>query len=157
MYHTNLSKNPKDQMEIYLITGMYEKVKEECNRIFSTSQYFDFNLFYVPETDRFREIDRFLYDSKHMLRYENEYTGNVIVDISEWNRNFINTYFDSFMYFLKDNITKYKCILIADDRCSDALMKKLKLFFSELKEIQLPIRTEKKQTQIGFAINDERR
>lgn len=151
-----LMEGTKNNEEVYLITGIYEKVKEECNKIFSTSQYFDFNLFYVPETDKFREIDRFLYDSRHMLRYENEYTGNVIVDISEWNNNTINIYFEAFMYFLKDNNAKYRCILIADDRCSEELMDKLKLFFSELKEIQLPVKTEKKPAQIGFVINDEK-
>ena len=39
-----------------LITGIYNKVKEECARMCSDG-YFEFSFFYVNETERFREID----------------------------------------------------------------------------------------------------
>ena len=136
-----------------LITGIYNKVKEECSRLFSES-YFEFNFLHVPETERFREIDRFLYESRHTLRFENEYTGNVILDISAWNHKPLNSYFEAFMYFIKDNKDKYECALIVNERCSSEMCEKLKEFFGDIKEIQMPVLHESKKVRIGFFIDE---
>lgn len=138
-----------------LITGIYRKVKEECERIFSDG-YFEFSFLYVPETEKFREIDRFLYESRHTLRFENEYTGNVILDISAWNHKPLNSYFEAFMYFLKDNKDKYECVLIINERCSSEMREKLKDFFGDIKEIQKPVLHESKRVRIGFVIDEEK-
>lgn len=138
-----------------LITGIYSKVKEACDGMFPYG-YFEFSFLYVPRTERFREIDRFLYESRHILRFENEYTGGVILDISEWNHKPLNSYFEAFMYFLKDNEKKYECILISDDRCSNEMQKKLKEFFGAIKETQMPVMAEPKKMRIGFISDDER-
>lgn len=136
---------------MFLVTGNYTKVKHECERIFPTG-FFDFNFLYVDNPERFRELDRFLYESRHTLRFENEYTGNVVIDISEWNHRSTNTYFDAFMYFLKDNKNKYTCTFISNERCSDELIKKLKGFFGEIKEVQLPMPEEERKSRIGFIV-----
>lgn len=138
-----------------LITGNYKKVKSECDRIFSTG-YFDFNFLYVSEAEKFREIDRFLYESRHTLRFENEYIGNIVIDISEWNHKPLNSYFEAFMYFIKDNKAKYECILIVNERCTTELHDKLKGFFDTIKEIQLPVLNEPRKIRIGFAVNEEK-
>lgn len=137
-----------------LITGAYPKVKKECEGMFADG-YFEFSFLYTHESERFREIDRFLYESRHTLRFENEYIGNVVLDISEWNRKPLNSYFEAFMYFLKDNKNKYNCVMIAND-CSDGLREKLRAFFGEIKEIQISVSKKPEKIQIGFAL-DERK
>ena len=138
-----------------LITGCYNKVKEECVRLFADS-YYEFSFLYVPETERFREIDRFLYESRHTLRFENEYTGDVILDISEWNHKPLNLYFEAFMYFIKDNKDKYECALIVNERCSSEMREKVKEFFVDIKEIQMPVLHESKKVRFGFVIEKEK-
>ena len=136
-----------------LITGDYNKIKSECEKIYQTG-FFDFNFLYVSESERFREIDRFLFESRHTLRFENEYKGNVVIDISEWNNMIINTYFEAFMYFIKDNKNKYDCVFILNERCSKDMREKLKDFFGEVKEVQMPALNEKKKNRIGFVLDD---
>lgn len=138
-----------------LVTGIYSKVKEECARMFSDG-YFEFSFLYVPETEKFREIDRFLYESRHTLRFKNEYSGNVILDVSEWNHKPLNSYFEAFLYFLKDNEDKYECALIVNERCSSEMREKLKEFFGDIKEIRMPVFHESKKVRIGFVIDEEK-
>ena len=135
-----------------LITGIYSKVKDECNKIFSDG-YFDFNFLYVSENEKFMEIDRFLYESRHTLRFKNEYHGNVVIDISEWNQKPFNAYFEAFMYFIKDNKDKYECIMIVNEYCSTELHTKLKSFFHNIQELKLPGLYEQKRRKIGFVID----
>ena len=90
---------------MYLVQGKYSEAIAKCQKILD-GNYFEFEFLYTDESERFREIDRFLYESRHTLRFENEYRGNVVIDISDWNEK-TNSYFDAFMYFLKDNAAKY--------------------------------------------------
>ena len=135
-----------------IITGTYEKVKDVCKGIYPQG-FFDFNFVYVSESERLREIDRFLYESKQTLRFENEYSGAVVIDVSEWNHR-INSYFEAFMYFIKDNAEKYDCVLILNERCSADMTDKLKSVFGEASEKKLPLQNEKKKNRIGFAVEE---
>lgn len=137
---------------MYLVQGKYSEAIAKCKKILD-DDYFEFEFLYTDESERFREIDRFLYESRHTLRFENEYRGNVVIDISGWSEK-TNLYFDAFMYFLKDNKDKYCCVFISDKRCSNETLEKLNDFF-EIDEIKLDLYEEKK-IRIGF-VNDESR
>lgn len=139
---------------MFLIQGEYKKSINYCKDLFN-SNFFEFELPFVPENNRFREIDRFLYESRHTLRFTNEYIGNVVVDISDWNGSEINNYFEAFMFFLKDNSKKYKCALIINERCHNNLLIKLKEFF-DLREVELELPPKKQVNKIGFAIDENK-
>lgn len=68
---------------MYLVQGKYSEAIAKCQKILD-DDYFEFEFLYTDESERFREIDRFLYESRHTLRFENEYRGNVVIDISGW-------------------------------------------------------------------------
>lgn len=137
-----------------IIIGSYEKVKDRCLKIFPGG-YYDFNFLYVSENERFREIDRFLYESRHLLRFKNEYTGNVVIDISEWNNKILNRYFDAFMFFVKDNLNRINCVFVINEKCNDELIAKLKSFFN-IEQVLLQLPKEQPKVKIGFAINEEK-
>lgn len=132
-----------------LISGAYEALRERCDEQFRDG-YFEFYFPYIDGDSRFREIDRFLYESKHTVRYKNSYTGNVVIDLSEWNRRgHFNEYFDAFMYFVKDRMRSVNCIFITDRQCGDELERRLSDFF-ELQHIPLEGGALPKRTRIGF-------
>ena len=135
---------------MYLVQGNYCKVKEYCSKMFGDS-FFEFDFVYVDETERFREIDRFLYESRHTLRFQNEYEGNVIINLTEWNDKAVNAYFEAFMYFIKDNADKYNCIFIADEKCEDRLIDKISSMF-ELECVEIEIEAKTSMPKIGFAV-----
>lgn len=137
---------------MYLVQGKYSETIKKCQEMFD-DDYFEFEFLYTDESERFREIDRFLYESRHTLRFENEYKGNVVIDISGWNEK-TNLYFDAFMYFLKDNMDKYFCILISNKKCPDKTIEKLNDLF-DIEEMCLSLPEEKKKVKIGF-VDDER-
>ena len=56
------------------------------------------------------------------------------------------------MYFIKDNKEKYDCFLILNERCSSEMKEKLREFFGDIKEIQMPLPHEPNNGQIGFVI-----
>lgn len=137
---------------MYLVQGKYFETIKKCKKMLD-DDYFEFELIYTDESERFREIDRFLYESRHTLRFENEYRGNVVIDISGWSEK-NNSYFDAFMYFLKDNMDKYCCVLISNKKCSDKTIEKLNDLFT-IEEMCLSLPEEKKKVKIGF-VDDER-
>lgn len=139
------------RIKMYLVQGKYSETIKKCQKILD-GDYFEFEFLYMDESLRFREIDRFLYESRHTLRFENEYRGNVVIDISDWNEK-INLYFDAFMYFLKDNADKYCCVLISNKKCSDKTIEKLNDLFT-IEEICLSLPEEKKTVKIGFVDNE---
>ena len=139
---------------MFLIQGEYKKAIKYCKDLFN-SNFFEFELPFVPENNRFREIDRFLYESRHTLRFTSEYIGNVVVDISYWNGSEINNYFEAFMFFLKENSEKYNCALIINERCRDDLLIKIKEFF-DLREVELELSPNKQVNKIGFAIDENK-
>lgn len=135
---------------MYLVQGNYCKVKEYCSKMFD-GRFFEFDLVYVDEQERFREIDRFLYESRHTLRFQNEYVGNVIVNLTEWNTNPCNAYLEAFLYFIKDNAEKYNCVFIMDEKCDEELLELLSEKF-EIECIEIDAENKLSMPRIGFAV-----
>lgn len=155
LQNTSFPMNRKWQcdrrIKMYLVQGKYSEAIAKCQKILD-GNYFEFEFLYTDESERFREIDRFLYESRHTLRFENEYRGNVVIDISDWNEK-TNSYFDAFMYFLKDNAAKYCCVFISNKKCSDKTIEKFNDLFI-IEEICLSLPEEKKKVKIGFVDNE---
>ena len=139
-----------------LISGSYEKVKHECEKMIG-KEYFEFFFPYVEDNvDRFREIDRFLYESRKQTRFKNSYVGNVVIDISDWNnRSSFNKYFDAFMYFIKDNMNLNRFIFTADKPCNRELFERLQKYF-KIEEMCLEAVKPKQKIKIGFALPEEK-
>lgn len=138
-------------MMINLILGKYElaisyyrqQMHEDC---------FEFHFTYVPRDERFRELDRFIWESRHTkTRFKNKYAGPVLIDITEWNFEIPNDYFTAFMFYLKDN-PDLECTFLAENEISSILLQKLSAFF-EVNVIKLETR-ETVHTNIGFYIEE---
>ena len=94
-------------------------------------KYYLFSLPYVATYDRFREIDRFLWESRHMYaRFQNRYSGPVVVDVTEWCREEPNVYLEAFLFFLKDLEEKQPCILISEKLWDKPLIDTIRNFFT---------------------------
>lgn len=141
---------------MYLIQGSYEKAIEYCQ--VNQKSFFEFEFCYTPMDERFRELDRFLWESRHqMTRYKNCYKGKVVINITSWNQHYPNGYFDAFMYYLKSK-SYYDVTLIIEEKCSINLLEKLKAFF-EIDVVTLDkdksVQQRKTQRQIGFHVGEE--
>ena len=137
-----------------LIQGSYVTAKKFYTE-HNGKEYFEFHFPYVSKDQTFRELDRFLWESKHeMTRFRNRYEGPVLIDLTEWNRHGRNEYFDAFMYFLLDN-PSVKQTFILQEPCSTELMETLKSFF-EIKVTELEIKkTPDAKRRIGFYTEEE--
>lgn len=141
---------------MYLLQGDYKKVKGFCNDLF-TNGYFEFEFSYVSENERFREIDRYLWESRHeCTRFKNRYEGDIVIGLNEWNKNDPNKYFDAFMYFIKDcQKFTHSCILFVEDYVSESLLTSLKKHFDIItKEMGLDVKENKSKRKIGFYIEN---
>lgn len=133
---------------VKLIQGNYEKAKKHYEKS-GKCDYFEFHLAYTPTNETFREIDRFLWESRHQkTRYRNRYEGPVLIDLSSWNGKETNTYFDAFMYFLKDN-SSFECTFIVQKQCSAQMEQKLESFF-KIKKTVLEQNSIPSKRTIGF-------
>lgn len=139
---------------INLIQGDYEKAKKHYTQTM-LKDYFEFHFVYASINEVFRELDRFIWESKHqMTRYKNEYTGPVLIDLTEWNAKESNEYFEAFMYYLKDH-AYLECTFIVQDKCEKPFLETLEKFF-EVNIVELEIRKEKEhKRRIGFYIEEE--
>ena len=138
-----------------LIIGMYEDIKNEIEPT-SLNDFFEFYFPYVERTERFREIDRFLYESKSTKRYLNEYSGKILLNITEWSNNeYINNYFIAFMMFIKDNQDKYECVLISEKDCKENIISVLNDLFTIERHYIGKLKDEK-QIKIGFESDKDR-
>ena len=132
-----------------VISGKYEKALEYCEKEFE-GNYFQFYFPFVDEQSRFIEIERFLYESRHSLRFANHYEGNVVIDISEWNRkNKVNRYFFAFLCFIKDNTDIYNCIFIMDKNCEKKIAESLREYL-DFNLVILDGLKSKEKVKIGF-------
>lgn len=114
-----------------VIQGNYENAIRYCDFI-TGGEYFEFVFPYVEQEERFRELDRFLWESKHCFRFQNEYSGNVLVELSGWNdksKYDFNEYFDAFMYFLRNKADKLNVTFFVNGKCSEALFANLSKHF----------------------------
>lgn len=135
-----------------LIKGNYIKVKKYIKNKF-TDDYFEFNFPYVDEKAPFKEINRFIDESKMKTRFKNKYLGNVVINITEWVDDTPNKYFDAFMYFILDReleSNKNKTIFTCEKECSTELTKKLNEFFEDIKIIDLGLKNKNAKHTIGF-------
>ena len=137
-----------------LIQGEYRKSKEYIlNEL--KNDYFEFNLPYVDENSVFKEINRFNDESKKCTRFKNEYSGNVVVNLSEWTNKPLNDYFIAFMCFLVDRTLEFnnsKLIFICEQICPKELIYTIEDYFDEKTQlIDIGVKTKDRQkTMIGF-------
>lgn len=120
-----------------IIQGEYRKSKEYILKELN-DDYFEFNLPYVDENSVFKEINRFNDESKKCTRFKNKFSGNVVVNLSEWVNNPINEYFNAFMYFLVDRTLEFnnsKLIFICEQICPKKLIFAIEDYYDE--EVQL--------------------
>ena len=139
---------------MFFLQGDYKKIKGYCNDLFG-KDYFEFEFTYVSENDKFKEIDRFLWESRHeCTRYKNKYYGNLVIGLNEWNENEPNKYFEAFMYFLKDYLRyAHSCIFFVEAQAGNSLISAVEKYFDLLlKELPLTVKKEEANKKIGFCI-----
>lgn len=141
---------------VTIIQGDYAKITARLSKTFK-NEYFDFNFSFTDENEAFKEINRFIWESKHLMtRFKNRYYGSVAISLSEWNNEMPNCYFDSFMYFMKDMFPEEKICFYVESQIRDELLIRIKMFFPNTKIIDLLI-NKKPERKIGFAISDYER
>lgn len=138
-----------------LVQGDYKNTRSYLLDIFK-GDYFDFNLTYAGENEVFKEINRFVWESKHLkTRFKNRYTGSVAVCLSEWNDRYLNQYFDAFMYFLKDMSAQSDICLYVEKTISREMLEKVKWYFPNIRRVDLYLsEKQEKGQQIGFCVSD---
>ena len=138
---------------VTIIQGDYSKITASLSETFN-SEYFDFNFSFTDKNEVFREINRFIWESKHLMtRFKNRYRGSVAISLTEWNSEMPNGYFDSFMYFIKDMFPEENICFYAETQIRDVLLNRIKSFFPNIKTIDLLI-GRKPERKIGFVIGD---
>lgn len=135
-----------------LVQGNFKRTKTFFeNKI--KKKYFEFSFGFVSEEERFREIDRFLWESKkEMTVFKNRYIGPCVIDISEWNDRICNRYFEAFMYFILDLSSSCDIYLTLDKECSNQLKSNLELFFSAIKIVSLGLDKSQQQTNVKIPL-----
>ena len=140
-----------------VVLAKYERARSWC-RDYLCNDYFEFCFSYTSLKERFREIDRFLWESRHeKARFQNRYSGPAVIDITDWSDAAPNDYFDAFMYFIKDYSSESEVVLVSEKTCEEAVLSRLKRFF-EVEISDLLEQKEVKQVRrIGFALREEER
>ncbi len=143
-----------------VIQGTYEDIIHYYEST-TVGTYFEFTFSFVGHNEIFRELDRFLWESKHVLRFQNTYVGNVLIELSGWNQKAdsdFNEYFDAFMYFLKSKCNALQVTFFAEGQCSKSLYDHLKNHFDihlidpEKGEVKIH---EVHHTRIGFSTRED--
>lgn len=125
-----------------LIQGEYIKIKQylhKKNQCFS----FEFSLPFVEEGQTFREINRFLDESKRLAHFKNQYIGGAIIDVTEWCEKPINSYFTAFLYFLFDRelaSKQNKHVFISEKICSKELTNAIADIFGAVNTVDLGVK-----------------
>ncbi len=140
---------------VKLIEGKYESAKTLYTS--RCKDFFEFNFTYAGMNENFREINRFLWESRHeKTRFRNKFEGNVLINLTSWNGMDLNEYFEAFMYFLKDDPYLNVTFLI-EKECDRELLEKLKLFF-EIEKTEIGLDAPAKAVRpIGFTVSDDRK
>lgn len=138
-----------------LLQGSYSKVLNYC-RSKNIDNYYVFETQYTKKSEKFTDINRFLWESRHeCTRFENDYTGAVLIGLTDWNEKELNSYFDSFMYFLKDYLCQsdYSAFYVEDVIDKYILDKLNELFIIDVIDLGIDKhQQEDKKTKIGFCI-----
>lgn len=143
-----------------LVQGDFKKTREYiCTAIKGTCFEFDFP--YIDENAVFREINRFNDESKKLTRFKNKYTGNVVVDLTDWVDKTINEYFSAFMYYLVDRTLEFKnskLIFTSEKVCPHEFLTTIEDYFdNKIQVIDLGVKTkDTKKSYIGFITDDDR-
>ena len=113
-----------------LIEGQYTKAIAWCMEHMD-KEPFIFEMQYVPTDEMFRELNRFIWEARHTTeaRFSNHYRGSVVVDISAWNREYPNKYFDAFLYYLKDHEQELDCCFISEYEFSPKIIERIGRLF----------------------------
>ena len=120
-----------------LVIGSCAECSAYCKSHFK-KRYFAFTFSYVSTDTHFREIDRFLWESKHRCtRFRNRYIGPVVIDMSEWSDRQSNEYFDAFMYFLLDNHDSFNILFVSQTEFRPDISKTMSRYF-DIDKIYLP-------------------
>lgn len=140
-----------------LIHGDYEQSISYCKDKLG-GDFFEFDLPYVPAAETFREIDRFLWESRHQCtRFQNRYEGRAVIDITDWNAHFPNDYFEAFLYFLKGSEAHLTCTLISSEPYSEQVLQRVRRLFP-VRQVQLDPsdrRPSRGSNVIGFSAESE--
>ncbi len=139
---------------VKLVQGTYRKAKEYIHTALKGS-YFEFYFPYVDENAIFREINRFNDESKKLTRFKNKYTGDVVVNLTDWVDKPINEYFSAFMYYLVDRTLEFKnskLIFTSEKICPREFLTTIENYFdSKIQLIDLGVKTNDiKKHSIGF-------
>lgn len=121
-------------MKLKILEGTYKELHQAMN--VKKEDYFEFDLSFVDENTSFKEIDRFLYESRtQKTHFKNQYKGKVYINLSQWN-DLQNKYLDAFLFFLydciEDNILEVS--FINEEKTSDKLLKSI-LHFQAAKSL----------------------
>lgn len=141
-----------------LIQGDYGKIKKYMNDNMG-STYFEFNLPYVDDNCVFKEINRFNDESRCITRFKNKYSGDVMVDITEWIDKSVNEYFEAFSYFILDRMLEFpssKFFLTCEKECTQEFLSVLEdCFKDDIQVIDLGVRkkTLSSKRVVGFVLD----
>lgn len=137
-------------MKITILEGNYKDLHHIMQK--SKIDYFQFDLPFIDENEVFRELDRFLYESRiQKTHFKNQYKGKVYVNISGWN-DFQNKYLDAFIYFLYDNVESQilDVTLINEEKTSEKLLKRISRVFDIERTALREMEREENKRVIGF-------
>ena len=140
-----------------LIQGDYKQAIGFCRAVFG--DFFEFRFSYVSDSEIFRELDRFIWESKHHLRFRNEFEGTAVIDLSAWNNcsaHEFSEYFDAFMFYLQSKSDKINCAFMTDTYGSVPLKDKLKSHFDKLCPVDLKPKEKTAGSGITIGFHDAR-
>lgn len=137
-------------MKIAILEGKYKDLHQVMQK--SKKDYFEFDLPFIDENEVFRELDRFLYESRtQKTHFKNQYTGKVYINVSEWN-DYQNKYLDAFLYFLYDNVEEQilDVTLINEEITSEKLLERVSKIFDVKRTSLKNMEREENKRVIGF-------
>lgn len=143
-----------------LAQGDCRKIKEYIYTVLK-GRCFEFDFPYIDENSIFREINRFNDESKKLTRFKNKYTGDVVVNLTDWIDKPINEYFSAFMYYLVDRTLEFKnskLIFTSETICPREFLTTIENYFdNKIQLIDLGVKTkDTKKPSIGFIIDNNR-
>lgn len=144
-----------------LLEGKYVDAINYCAKR-TDKEPFVFELRYADADTDFRELDRFLWESRHSTgqRFRNRYTGPAVIDITSWNDRVPNDNLRAFLYYMKDHESEIDCYLMSETEFSARITDCVEGLF----DIGRPVRVGKPRDKrdkdngrvIGFALPERR-
>ena len=138
-------------MKLKLICGSYSDCIGYC-KTHSKSEPFIFKLAYADDNMPFKELNRFVWESRHRYtRFKNRYSGNAVIDMSDWTNERANDKLYAFLYFLKDREELISCVFISENECGRSFCEAVERLF-DFERVNLPsmIKNATRAKRIGF-------